>query len=222
MKKIFVDYNSYLSNLFKLKENTCKGENDLLIEYQIYKRVYNIEKCGLKVCHKLRVPINTYFLKPILFNRYRYLSECGEQIVVEVTKEELAHLSIAFSDIYELENTSYNNYFIRNVDNLYLIEEIKIEELIKLADKEAFNYYNEVSVNQIKYVKEYDENNKISLVAIHDINNQSQKYFQCDEEYPEVLKDKISYLKIDSKEKYVEEELPERRNKKTFKRNLKK
>ena len=121
-------------------------------------------------------------------------------------------LNVPFSSVYILEQSMDRGAFYkRTVDNIYLMESLDNEELNTLS-KEESTYYNNF-VNKPKFAKEVNEDGTISLVALHDENSNLKKYVECDENYPESMAELISYLKVNSKENFVAEDLPLRAKK---------
>lgn len=212
MKKLLVDYTAYLSELFKLPENIGKTEKDLIRENNLYVRAYYIQKCGAKICRKCSIPRNSYQIFSILKLNNTTLSE-EENVAVSITEEELQTLNIAPSNVYELERTHLDGYYTRQFDNVYLMEELSFEEAMSLDSEEDCSYYNNFASKGVRYVKKQNADGTVSLVVLHDINSKQKTYFKCDEDYPENLKEIVSYLKINSKETYTEEELPTRSTK---------
>ena len=66
MKKIFVEYNAYLSDLYKREENVGKSEKELILENKLYERAYTVTKCGPRSRQKLNLDYTPYYVKPVL------------------------------------------------------------------------------------------------------------------------------------------------------------
>lgn len=212
MKKILIEYISYLSYLFKLKENKNLTENAIARKYKLNENSYIITKCNLSTRRKFNLPQDTYELKAILSLKARSLSELTDDfkiiIAIEVSEEQKNQIVVPYSAIYELENVINTKYFQRNIDNIYLIEKLSQEEITSLEER-SFNYYQQ-SALKTKYAMEELEDGTISLVTIHSDNNNIKEYYLCDEYYPDELKDRIYYLTVSSKDKFKKENLPPR------------
>jgi hypothetical protein len=216
MKKIFVEYNAYLSDLYKREENVGKSEKELILENKLYERAYTVTKCGPRSRQKLNLDYTPYYVKPVLSLHGNKLSDIAyfndDCIGILVNENELETLNVPFSSVYILEQSMVRGAFYkRTVDNIYLMESLDNEELNTLS-KEESAYYNNF-VNKPKFAKEVNEDGTISLVALHDENSNLKKYVECDENYPESMAELISYLKVNSKENFVAEDLPLRAKK---------
>ena len=212
MEKVLIEYNAFIGALYKKEENIGKDEKDLMIEYNLANRVYAISQCGHLYRRKFNLPIGSYIVKPILVFKYGRLSELTydstEIIGIEVSKEELSDIKVPYSLIYEF-NDIQGNICKRNIDNIYLMEKLSDLELNGLHNPEDISYYNQYS-RGVRYVKEQNPDGTICLTAIHEDGGNLKEYYVCDETYPEGMKELISYLKVNSRETFSEESLPER------------
>ena len=218
---ILVEYNAYMSSLCKKEKNYGKEEKQLIKENHLMDRVYYINKCNSDKRHKYHLPISSYDIKPILVLKTAGLSDLaytGVTIGVEVTEEEYKSMQIPYDRVYFLSKIR-TDYYKRNIDNLFLMEQLSDIELCELEEEEVIYYMNHAK--GIRYAKEHNFDGTISLTVINDEASKVKKYYVCDETYPENMESLISYLEINSTENYVEKELPSKKKKRNGKNSKK-
>ena len=116
MKKIFVEYNAYLSDLYKREENVGKSEKELILENKLYERAYTVTKCGPRSRQKLNLDYTPYYVKPVLSLHGNKLSDIAyfndDCIGILVNENELETLNVPFSSVYILEQSMVRGAFL--------------------------------------------------------------------------------------------------------------